>query len=439
MEVITMLRKIKPYLAIILALIMCVSSVIAVSAAEMNEKDALVSHDENNPVTAAIAKILRVPIGTNIPSVQFNFIATPISYDEETNLTGINMPDLKNLMVKFPHDNMVVGDPVDGIVSIVLETGNIFENVDFLNPGIYVYEIKEEIENIENDGILNDHNQWLYYSDAIYTLTIHVSNNAAGDGTFVSGLGTKTEIMNEEGQLIDVKVDPTPGGGSGFDHSQMIFINDYVKANGPEEEIDNPDPTKVATLSASKTVSGALGNLNAYFEFAIKLNSPSIHQDTPGYYRAYILHNGTVIHPEHNAQSDLISKRDDADHYYIKISTTGETTFTLKDGQQLVFVDTPVGTTYNLTERGFDNHIPSFIITSNNVAGISVGGTAGQDHSTGNQLVGELLNRADFTNNRERVTPTGLLLNNLPFVMMIVLGIGGLVTYVVVKTKKIYR
>ena len=55
---------------------------------------------------------------------------------------------------------------------------------------------------------------------------------------------------------------------------------------------------------------------------------------------------------------------------------------------------------------------------------------------TGSQLMGEGINSAAFTNTRTSVTPTGLDLNNLPFLLLIALGLGAIVSLTVVTVRK---
>jgi len=395
-----------------------------------NDYGAIVAPDEDNPVQATITKNLRMPIGTTTPSVTFHFLATPISVDGRTDETDRNtMPDLNPaaLTVSFTAADVDPTDPPTNIMSIRKETGDLFYGVTFPHAGIFVYEIRELRPT--NLGIDASQTEWLYYSEAVYTLTVYVKNHSDG-GTFVHAVGTRI-ITDDLGEPGNGKLDPTPGGnGEDYFFSQMAFRNDYVKIDNPED----PDPVEDTTLFVSKTVAGDFGDRTQYFDFTMTLTVPEIVRDAPPHYRAYIVENGAVIDPSNNTAAGLIGT--DAEGLrYIRVSTSGETDFTLRHGQKLVFVDTPVGTRYTVNEDVAANYTPNVTVTTDGV-GVNIPGTINSPLSTGNQFAGEGLNSATFTNTRDSVTPTGLNLNNLPFVGLIALGIGGLVAFLVVKSRK---
>jgi len=138
---------------------------------------------------------------------------------------------------------------------------------------------------------------------------------------------------------------------------------------------------------------------------------------------------GNPINPANNAAAGLIGS--DAGGSYIRISTSGSTAFSLKHGQRLVFVDTPVGTTYTVTETAATHYTTTVTVVTDNGAGVTIAGL-----TTNAQRVGETANSAAFTNTRDSVTPTGLNLDNLPFIGLILLATASLITFVVVKIRK---
>lgn len=427
-----MFRKSKAFLAIALVAVLClVSSITAL--ANLNADYALIG-TEANPVQATITKNLRMPEGTITPEVEFEFTATGISVDSLTTQEALDsMPDLNNLTASFTtaDQNLL---PVNNIISIRKETGNIFQGVRFPHAGIFVYEIRET----HNTNPDKTPHEVLMYSNAVYTLTVYVANTEDGRGTFVYGLGTVVTVTDNEGQTQGSKIDPTPGGdGVYYFFSQMVFTNDFVRTNGAVDP-EIPDPVTESTLEITKEVSGDFASRDQYFNFNMTLNIPSLVRVVPPYYRAYVVENGAVIDPVNNAASELIGS--DAGGDYIMVSTSIETAFHLKHGQRLVFVNTPVGTRYEVTEAATPNYIPSFIITVNNVAGSRVTGTRNTALSTTAnaepRLVGELANRAAFTNTRDLVTPTGLNLNDLPFIGLIAFALGALIIFIVVKSRK---
>jgi len=435
-----MLKKLKPILAIAMMLILCFSSLTALAADPPDDDD-----DDDIPAgpaeiistQAAINKTLQLPIGTNTPDATFKFTAEKISIDGvTTDEVRDTMPDIdeSRLTLSFTQADTGTENPPSDVVSVVKETGDIFAGINFPHAGIYVYEITEQGKtNPTIDD--NDPDEVLTYSQAKYMVAVYVANNPLGTGTYIAGIGTRV-VTNDAGEdASGNKVDATPGGnGAEYLFSQMAFTNTYVKTNGPTDP-ENPDPTSSSTLSVTKKVTGDYASKEQYFDFKMSLSPPSLVTDVPEFYRAYIVENDAVIDPKDNANASVIGE-DAGGNKYIEISTTGETAFKLKDSQSLVFVDTPVGSNYVVTEAATPNYIPSYIVTTDSSAGTEVTGIMNTELSTKTQRVGERVNSADFTNNRESVTPTGLNLNDLPFIGLIALAIASLLIFLVAKSRK---
>ena len=417
-----MLRKSKVCLLLALALLLCIGSLSTAFATNLNGDRALIG-TEDNPVQAAITKNLRLPTGTNVPDASFRFQVTPIEVDEVPfNATPPNMPPLgvnNQFTISFSAADASLKAPVDGLIntdSIKKETGNIFAGVDFPHAGIFVYEIEE----VPDTNILIDPptnvNEWLSYSNAKYTLTVFVRYKAPPNETETYVYALVTVITTPgEGQTAGDKVDPTPGGYEDhYLHSQMAFINDYVKNNGPF------DPEgEFSSLTISKQVAGDLASKEQLFTFTINLTIPSIVPNPPTYYRAFRVEGGV------------------AEGNYIQISATGETEFTLRHGQSLVFVDAPVGIGYSLVEAASLHYRPSVDLITAGVGPVTISEpNPNTVLLTGSQLIGDGANSAAFTNTRDSITPTGLILSNLPFFLLIALGLGAIVTLTVVKVHR---
>jgi len=424
--------KIKTTFLFALVLIMCLSCVTTAFAQQLpNAEGAIVAQDEDNPVQATITKNLRMPFGTTTPVSTFNFLATPRSVDEKVSEADLaTMPALNPaaLTVSFAATDTDPSNPTAGLLNVPKETGNLFHNVNFPHAGIFVYDISEIHDT--NPNIDQSANDLLYYSDAQYTLTVYVANKSDGSGTFVYAVGAHI-ITNDAGNAATGKVDPTPGGdGEHFLFSRMAFANDFVRTQGPEIP-GTPDPVAKSTLTVSKAVSGDFADRTQFFNFSMTLTVPElIHAaDVPPYYRAYVVENNTVIDPVNNAASALIGT--DAGGSYIKISTTGSTEFTLRDGQRLAFVDTPVGTRYTATETAATNYQTAVTVITGSGMGVTLDAL-----TTGEREIGEGTNSASFVNTRDSVTPTGLNLNNLPFIGLILLAAITLITFVVVKIRR---
>ena len=426
-----MLKKVAIFLVITLILVASISPAVA---SGLNSDGALVAADEDSPVAATITKHLQLPIGTTTPNISFQFQAEKISVDGRTTEADLDtMPALNAaaLSVAFTAADTDPTVPPALIMTISKETGNLFAGVTFPHAGVFVYEIREIADS--NAPAFPDEHSLLYYSQAVYTLTVYVANHSNG-GTYVHAVGTliTTDDLGEPGSG---KVDPTPGGnGEDYFFSQMAFTNDYVKTEGPTDP-EKPDPVNESTLLVSKTVGGDFGDRSQFFTFDMTLTVPALVRDVPAYYRAYVLEGDTVLTDlTAHAEASVIGGTEDMP--YLKIATDGTTTFELKHGQRLVFVDTPVGTSYIVEEAATTHYVPSVVITTGGTTEISMTAAISEKLSTETQFVGESDNSAAFTNTRDSVTPTGLNLNDVPFIIMIILAAGALVTAAVIKVRK---
>ena len=486
-----MFKRIKVFLAVALVVMMCLAGSLTALADEEKKpgfgSDNILYGTELNPAEAAIAKKLQMPIGTNVPTAVFNFTATPVSLDNVNydSVAGTPvMPELKNLSVTYPGaPSGTAGAPtittVGDVTTVSLETANILKDVDFPHAGIYVYTITEQEKT--NTGIDNNVNhEVLKYSKGVYTLTIYIENKAAGDGTFVASIVDQITTADIPGGSTGGKVDPTPGS------SKMVFTNTYFKTNGPTDPNEPEDPTaNSSTLLVNKTVpSVGLGDKTKYFSYTMTVQAPSLVYDpsdstaTAPTYHAYIIEPGDAV-DEAVLKASLIdaSKNhvtaatgtDGEGNEYIKFVSGTATTFSLKDGQRLVFFNTPVGTRYGVTETGNANYVADVKVTYkggtpyttvNAAVEALIGKPLGTDsaipannpYSSDSlaenpndkaplsliNLVGEgnNANSAEFTNTYFFISPTGLIINVLPFVGLIILAGGALVAFIVVRSRK---
>ena len=397
------------FFALTLAFIMFFANIAFVSSLMANE-----SGVDN----VTIEKVLRMPIGTNTPAAIFKFEFEKIELDNDDSPAALaEMPDLNvgNMTVGFTTTDTGPLNTESNIISITKETSSIFAGVTFDRAGVYIYEITET-KNTNPTIDSNKPDEVLTYSDAVYIIRIYVANNSTFTDTVIHTVNIFSRTLDEDGQVVERKVE------------QMTFVNDYVKTN---TIIEPPIDQSKSTLGISKTVTGDLANTNLYFNFDIVINVHTlVALPHPAYYRAYVVENGAVVsNIANNAASELIGS--DTIGPFIRISTSNVTRVNLKHGQRLAFVDTPVGTSYTAAEVAAEGYTTTFTVTTNAMQGAVTEGLA-----TGIQFVGELANSADFTNNRTSVVPTGVNINDLPFIGLIALPILALIGFVVIKSRK---
>ena len=472
-----MFKTTKLISAIILAVLMCfatVSVAFASSTQGPNSNGAIVVNppiplaDGTVSVQAAITKVLQMPIGTTVPGVTFEFavskngvVIDPVADPTGTNLdstaaTIASMPALTNLSAPYP--GTVTGVTTGDTTTYTQETGDIFANItntSFPHAGVYQYTITEVKPSYTP---ADPTKETMTDSKAQYTINVYVANvPAPGTGTYIYAIGDYKD-KNDDGTANGAKVDPTPGGNTitNTGYSDMAFTNTYIHTNTVT------DPVAGSTLAVSKAVTGTFADMTTYFGYSMTVNAPTLVYDplNPGTataptYSAYILYkNGSKITGSDltdTTRNNVAATNVDTTTGLITVTSGTQFTYSLQDGQKLVFVDTPVGTSYSVNETGTLGYTPSETVTygSTPLQTNTDAGTKGSALSTDTaiapvfggvayttNLVGESTNSAAFTNDYQTITPTGILINNLPFIGLILLAVGAFGAYVVVKSRK---
>ena len=400
-----MSRKLNVLVAFVCALILCLGGITPVFATEPPAKGEIGT--ETNPARAAITKLLKTPVGTVIPAMNFIFTVSAIEVDGTAN-NGTNMPPVGNVTISYSGGETAT--PVSNIMTLQKESADIFAGIPWAHAGVYVYEVRED--SAASYTAADPARETLTYSPGVYTVKVYVKDE--GNGPFVYMIGALISTADNSGQNAGEKVDPTPGGdGTNYTYSQMIFTNSYVKTNG-----SGPNDPDNAPLIISKAVAGAFGGIDSAFNFSITVTAPSLVPGTPVFNAVWTDAAGSS-------------------HPAVPVTSGTPYSFQLKHGEYLSFIDTPVGTAYSVTEAAANTYTASARVVYNGSATAIPGpGIPNTELAIANQLVGETKNSADFTNTRDDITPTGLNLNDLPFIGLIILAVAGIAGYIVLKTRK---
>jgi hypothetical protein len=401
---------------------------------------------KDNPAEAAITKILKTPKGTTLPTLKYTFNFVSISVDGKTEETAPKI-DTDNKVEIIFNEESKEGDYATSEGAILIlpqESGHLFGSITWPHAGQYVYEVTEtqEVADYGYDATTSKYIDTLEFSQAKYLITVGVA--ADTDGTlYVADISTERTVTDvlEDGEAASEKVNPTPGDVTTTvegDYSGLKFTNTYVRTKKGDTPTDESD----STLDVSKTVGGTYGSKTIYFDFDITVTQPSIAPADVTTYKAYVISGGAVATTASNGA--II---EDNGGNYLSFTTGTRQTIHLKHGQTLRFVGLPVGTSYYVNEQDTPAYTPKVTVTYN-------GGTANADNggtvndlgggtndkdkalATGEQLIGESANSAAYLNNNSTTAPTGIDLNTIPFIGLIVLAVAALVAYTVVKSRR---
>jgi hypothetical protein len=431
-------RRLKGVFALMLALVLALGTFTVALA----DGEAIVGTDSNDPAQATITKELQIPAGTTFPTggfeFTFEFEAKAYNGSDETDDLA-KVPAITALKVEY--NGTETGVPENATpptyYTFSKDTSSIFDDVDFPTSGVYTYTVTE------TDGtttLTDDDHENLYYSLAEYEITAYVKEDENNNNElYVAAIVTKI-IKDDAGDEVSgtPKVDPGEEANDEGLFTAMTFTNAYWVVKGGDDP-DDPDPEDKDnwTLGVSLDVEGDFASTTAYFPFKITVSAPSI---LPGAsaltYNAYVVDaDGNVVTPDANSNG----APDNSDNYgsYFTFAYNTVKEISLKHGEILVFVDTPVGTTYTAEIQGAAGYTPEVVVTTNNVAAQAITGTSGAALSTGLQLVGETYpNLAAFTDSTGTETPTGIIINNLPYLGLILLAVASLGAYVAVKSRR---
>jgi hypothetical protein len=381
-----------------------------------------------NPAKAAITKILQMPVGTTTPSHTYTF-----TFTEGERAGGGNAPEIAKTTATFQGtDTGNEATPVGDVKTVKIQTSDILSGkVVWLDTGEYTYKVTEKETNNPNGdaNTINPAKESLAYSKAVYTLKAYVAEDHTTKELYVQHVEVK-RVKDDAGvdDNSGDKVDSTPKDGPN-EYSAMSFTNTYIKNNDVNSG-DLTDNTKTGALYIEQEVGGEMGNTAEPFTINVKITKPSL--DTgESTYTAYVL--------------DSSGKVQDGNQDKIYEFTSGQDKdVTLTHGQRLAFTDLPVGTVYTAAQAGKANYTAEVAVNYNNgttpgKSGIKAKGQAVSTDDVTNvlKMVGEQSpNYASFKHVYESVTPTGIVVDNLPYIMLLLLVIAALTAYIVSKSRR---
>ena len=419
------LNFLRSFLSLALAIVLCLGTALPALAAG----DPVIG-SESNPAKVGITKLLTMPDGTTIPTATFTFNVSKVSKNDETDSTALAaMPSIgvsdgtgSNSVTYTAMDPNSVNN---GVKSVYKETPDILSNITWPSAGVYVYEISEQ-----NGSYLTTAEETMTYSPAKYNLSVYVKEKSSGSGYYVYAVSAAITTPDNGAQNGGDKVDPTPGTGG--KHSDLIFTNSYLKTSG------GGDPTDLANqrVSISKLVVGDYAEKDRYFTYDLTVTQPTAVTGNAATYKAYVLNSSNAIVTSASHTSTAIQTDSYGDYFTVTSGT--QTSVMLKHGEKLVFTDVHIGATYVANEQGAVGYTPSAIVTVNGGTPENLSGSLGSSLSTNSRTIGDQgANTAAFTNTyRSDVTPTGIIIDNLPFILLLTVAVGALVLFVVVKARK---
>lgn len=363
------------------------------------ENEVASSQNEKN-VVVKVNKELDIAEGITTPTATFTFKFVP-----KEGQNSANVPYEKVTATNGTIPNRTVtygaGDTLpQGKTAIIKATDDIFAGVTYENAGEYVYTVSEEQTGWT---ALANNVDTLTFDTKTYEMHVFVKNKSQGTGTYISNVyfvdttaGSTTAATAKKAG----NAEPGTEGGSKV-YKYDLFKNKYTKKAGKTGDSPSSINPNANALTITKKVAGGLASKTKNFTFKLTFKVASTDET------------GTYTGTKGSEQ--------------IQFTKDVEKEFTLHDGESLVFPDLPAGTKYTLKEEGTSGYTPSSAYKENGTLKNGSTGTQSQAYTVADVLIGEKENNNIVTNTLPEVTPTGLLIDNLPFIIMIGLGLFGFI------------
>ena len=363
------------------------------------ENEVASSQNEKN-VVVKVNKELDIAEGITTPTATFTFKFAP-----KTGQNSANVPYETVTPTNGTIPNRTVtygaGDTLpQGKTAITKATDDIFAGVTYENAGEYVYTVSEEQTGWT---ALANNIDTLTFDTKTYEMHVFVKNKSQGTGTYISNVyfvdttaGSTTAATAKKAG----NAEPGTEGGSKV-YKYDLFKNKYTKKAGKTGDSPSTINPNADALTITKKVAGGLASKTKNFTFKLTFKAASTDET------------GTYTGTKGTEQ--------------IQFTKDVEKEFTLHDGESLVFSDLPAGTKYTLKEEGTSGYTPSSAYKENGTLKNGATGTQSQAYTVADVLIGEKENNNIVTNTLPEVTPTGLLIDNLPFIIMIGLGLFGFI------------
>jgi len=441
------------------------------------------------PEQAVVTKHLEMPIGTTPPNTTFTFDFTPLG--------GATLPpnigDLGNIGVAtaaapavgsvnavFTTGTAVILQPAPraDVLRATIHTENALAGVVWPSSGVFVYQVTER-----TDTFTNTAREHMYFDTIQYNLFVTIGE--APDGTLYVR-GSHAWVRDPiTGANVGPKINPNPwrpGPGPEEGGSDLIFINRFIRRTddipttpgpGPERPIIPGPGTAVpgpsgmpnpgvpggleSALMVSKRVTGSMASANSVFTFTGAFTHTTLVNEVvadPDVANSAVTYGPVVAWVYHNNGTGFVRGRRApagtlAVSYTFTPGTTpgaiGQlTTFELRHGEVLIFERIPIGNIFVATETNSLTYHPSIDLMVNGQAitpraALTAPGTIGTANvGTAPHRIGEASNIAAFTNTNDPVPITGIIMNNLPIILVTGGGVGLVVMTIASKRRRAY-
>ena len=337
-----------------------------------------------------IKKVLNLPeSGVTTPDETFTFTFAKAGKNGGTETEG--MPDIPAVTAKYASTDATDNDTETQGKQLIKETADALSTVKFTEAGQYTYTVKETTGNTVD----------MTYSQAEYTVSLFVKK--VGENAYeVTNIQIK-KTKNDKGETVnEEKTEYTPGDASDDKKAgnKFAFENNYDKKAGNTNT--NEGGTEITEndkkgFALRKTITDQTPDENAEFTFSLTVTKPVGSNSDATTFKYFIAGEGTEQTGTYGQAFDI----------------------QLKHNQRIVFSEVLLGSKVEFDETNSGAYTGS-------VKSATFNGTEGTDKEgiIGDQTGG---NFVEYENKTQ--TPTGLLIDNLPFIALVAVAGAGILFF----------
>jgi hypothetical protein len=408
--------------------------------------------NHNNNATVTVSKTISATEDGIFPNItSFQFLLEPVGYTPGPTNSGAIAYSAANL----PMPGNSTGAQAITITGFSPSAGGTTQtltattsNIPYIQTGVYTYRVTERIPGTTDalGTVPGSPVPGVVYDETVYYINVYVTNVLNDDGTPLldefGGAVVNVSAITVWETNNTPNLDPTQednGGVGPIDNNigeqddGKVDIIVPTDSDGDVRNINIPyeNDYDTASLIVSKLVTGDMADVDLTFTFTLTLVSPAGGTDTASYtYQIYDM-----------GDDRAVGGTDDTALAGANGTIANGGTFTLMHGQYIEIIGLPDGERVTTIESGSTDYKTTITVEHGNTANpavLTTVKTGVTTNKTTNQQViytGEgAVNEQNFNNNKESVTPTGVILDILPYVLLV--AVAGVLVVVLFKKRK---
>ena len=285
----------------------------------------------------------------------------------------------------------------------VSQVGDIIHSCSNLNLEVgvkgdynFIFVVSENSTNRKN-VVISKEPLSLSQRNAVVEALGKVGSTFSGQTTVFYSIKDSNEVVIDRTHLTYSNGEVHIGATKQWNHALRLKYN-VTEGNNPEVKVTNTYTPNSSDLTVAKTVTGLLGDHEKQFKFTLSFDQPV------------------------DTSKITWTKSDGTD-----VTLTGQTyTFTLAHGQNIVFHGIPAGVTAIVTEDEYNNYTTKYKIHNTTDTFFDWNSaTESEVARVASVPIDATAKTIQFLNHNEAEPDMGVLLDTLPYILILVVVVGG--------------